>query len=156
MKGLITGMAGVVPKTETKYEQKPAAAQKLAGAITLGSEILSGLGIKTFDDLKTKAAAAGLSIKDFATKMGIKEADLPKEVGKEGQEVAPGEKAETGLEEPTDTSPIQGVDTGGYDTTGYGPSVIDSGEYGGYGADEYSGAAKGGLISLLHKMRGSK
>lgn len=159
-KGIITGMAGVLPKTETSYGKEPSKAQKLAGAITLGGEILSGLGIKTFDDLKTKAAAAGLSIKDFAKSIGVKESDLPQEVGKEGQGVIPGEKAETGLEEPTDTSPVQGEDTGGYDTTGYGPSVIDPGEYdtgylpeGSFGEGEY---AKGGLIDLLHKMRGSK
>jgi len=156
MSGLITSMAGVMPKTDVRYGQKEKAASTVAGAVTLGKKLLDDLGIKSFDDLKTKASAAGLSIKDFATKMGIKEADLPKEIGKDGQEVAPGEKAETGLEEPTDTSPVQGEDTGGYDTTGYEPSVIDPGEYGGYGADEYSGAAKGGLISLLHKMRGSK
>jgi hypothetical protein len=160
MKGLTTAMAGVLPKTEVGYGQKEKAASTVAGAISMGKKMLSDLGIKSFDDLKTKASAAGLSIKDFATKIGVKESDLPQEVGKEGQEVAPGEKAETGLEEPTDTSPVQGEDTGGYDTTGYGPSVIDPGEYdtgylpeGSFGEGEY---AQGGLIDLLHKMRGSK
>jgi hypothetical protein len=153
MKGLITGMAGVVPKTETKYEQKPAAAQKLAGAITLGGEILSGLGIKTFNDLKTKAAASGLSVKDYAKKIGVKESDLPKEVGKEGQATDPGEKVETDLEEPP-------LDAGGgnynpNDPDFYVPTVDEDSTIG-YGEDQYSGAAKGGLVDLLHKMRGSK
>lgn len=141
-KGIITGMAGVLPKTQTSYDKEPSKAQKVAGAITLGGEILSGLGIKSFDDLKTKAAAAGLSIKDFAKSIGVKESDLPQEVGKEGQGVIPGEKARTDLEEP----PIETV----------APETDFTPDFGGYDPEEFSIAAEGGLVGMLRKMRSYK
>jgi hypothetical protein len=143
MKGLITGLAPLTPKTETIYGQKEKAASTAAGVIGLGKEILSGLGIKSFADLKSAAAKAGQSVKDFAKTIGVKESDLPKELGKEGQEATPGEKAKTGLEEPPEVSDL------------YMPIISDPSEIG-YGEDEYSGAAKGGLVDLLHKMRSYK
>lgn len=140
MKGLITGLSPVMPKTETQYGKKEATSKIAAGALGLGKEILDGLGIKSFDDLKTKAAAAGQSIKDFAKSIGVKESDLPQQVGLPGQEATPGEQAQTDLTEPPNIEE---------------PAIPDlnipedyEGDMGDY--------ARGGLIDLLHKMRGYK
>jgi hypothetical protein len=153
MSGLIGAMDKALPQTSTVYRQNPSSAQKVAAAVTLGGKILSGLGIKSFDDLKNAAAKAGQSVKDFAKTIGVKESDLPKELGKEGQEATPGEKAKTGLEEPP-------LDAGGgnyspNDPDFYVPTVDEDSTIG-YGGDQYSGAAKGGLVDLLHKMRSYK
>jgi len=78
-------MAPHTQKTETKYGQKEKTSSTVAGAIGLGKEILSGLGIKSFDDLKNAAAKAGQSIKDFAKAIGVKEEDLPQELGTPGK-----------------------------------------------------------------------
>jgi hypothetical protein len=142
MKNLITSLAPITPKTETIYGQKEKTASTVAGAIGLGKTILDGLGIKSFADLKTKAAAAGQSIKDFAKAIGVKEEDLPKELGKEGQATDPGERG-TGLEEPTEEDARGG---GGEE-----PEPVELTE------DNYVGVyAQGGLIDLLHKMRSHK
>jgi hypothetical protein len=143
MSGLIGAMDKVLPQTSTVYRQNPSQAQKAAAAVTLGGQILSGLGIKSFDDLKNAAAKAGQSIKDFAKAIGVKESDLPQELGKEGQPAIIGERG-TGLEEPPitepdDTSPeitIPDVSI---------PELEWEGDY-----------ARGGLIDLLHKMRSYK
>jgi hypothetical protein len=152
MKGLIGAMAPYTQKEEVKYGTKEKTAATAAGALKLGKDILGGLGIKSFSDLKSAAQKAGQSIKDYAKTIGVKEDELPKEL-KEGEEVEPDEKAETGLEEPP-------LDTGGGNYTPndpdfYVPTVDDESTIG-YGADQYSGAAKGGLIDLLHKMRSYK
>jgi len=147
MKGLITGLSPVMPKTETQYGKKDKAAATVAGAIGMGKEILDSLGIKSFADLKAKALAAGQSIKDFAKSIGVKEEDLPQEVGQEGQGVIPGERAKTGLEEP----PIL------EDGTVPEITIPDyTPDFGGYDPEEFSIAAEGGLVGMLHKMRGYK
>jgi hypothetical protein len=152
MSGFITAMDKVLPQTSTVYRQNPSQAQKAAAAVTLGGKILSGLGIKSFDDLKNAAAKAGQSIKDFAKAIGVKESDLPQQVGQEGQPAIIGERG-TGLEEP----PLD-ADGGNYspnDPDFYVPTVDEDSTIG-YGEDQYSGAAKGGLVDLLHKMRSYK
>jgi hypothetical protein len=154
--GLISAMAPLLPKTETIYGQKQAAAQTAAGAIGFAKDLLSGLGINSYSDLKKAAAAAGKSITDFARSIGVKESDLPQELGKEGQPAIIGERG-TGLEEPPITEPD---DTGGgnyspNDPDFYVPTVDEDSTIG-YGEDQYSGAAKGGLVDLLHKMRSYK
>jgi hypothetical protein len=152
MSGFITAMDKVLPQTSTVYRQNPSQAQKAAAAVTLGGQILSGLGIKSFNDLKNAAAKAGQSIKDFAKAIGVKESDLPQQVGQEGQPAIIGERG-TGLEEPPITEP---------DDTGPGITIPDVSIpeletwENGYGPEEYSYAAKGGLVDLLHKMRSYK
>jgi len=148
MKGLITGLAPVTSKTETIYGQKEKAASTAAGAIGLGKTILDGLGIKSFADLKTKAAAAGQSIKDFAKAIGVKEEDLPKELGTPGSATDPGERARTGLQEPTEED-ARGGGGGEEPEEPEEPEELTEGNYVGV-------YAQGGLIDLLHKMRSHK
>ena len=161
MSGLIGAMDKVLPQTSTVYRQNPSAAQKVASGVALGKQILSGLGIKSFADLKTKAAAAGQSIKDFAKSIGVKESDLPKEVGKEGQEADSGEKAKTDLKEPTEED-VKEAGGGGEEESGGGEEESGGGEEesGGGGGEEPEGLtddyAQVGLVDLLHKMRSYK
>jgi len=162
MSGLIGAMDKVLPQTSTVYRQNPSSAQKVAAGVVLGKQILSGLGIKSFADLKSAAQKAGQSIKDYAKTIGVKEEDLPKEL-KEGEAKEPGEK--TDLKEPTEKDVEEAGGGGGegggggnYDPNDpdfYVPTVDDESTIG-YGEDQYSGAAKGGLIDLLHKMRSYK
>jgi hypothetical protein len=142
--GIISAMAPLLPERKELYGQKPSAATQAAGVVSLGAQMLSSLGINSFADLKKAATAAGKTIGDFAKSIGVKESDLPQQVGQEGQGVIPGERAQTGLEEP----PLVSVVSDPYPFSP--PSEI------GYGEDEYSFAAKGGLVDLLHKMRSHK
>jgi hypothetical protein len=137
--GIISSMAPLLPERKEIYGQKPSSATQAAGIVSLGAQILSSLGINSFADLTKAAAAAGKTISDFAKSIGVKESDLPQQVGQEGQGVIPGERG-TGLEEPPDI---------------YEPIISPPSEIG-YGEDEYSFAAKGGLVDLLHKMRSHK
>ena len=151
MKGLITGLTPVLPTTETRYGVKDPTAQTAASALGMGRDMLSALGIKSMADLTKKAGEYGITVDNFKKMLGIT-GELPQELGVPGGGVIPGERARTGLEEPTVEDARVG---GGGDATD--PVNIDyTPDFGGYGAGEYSGAAKGGLISLLHKMRGSK
>jgi hypothetical protein len=159
MKGIITAMAPLTPKTETIYGQKEKAVSTAAGVL---GGVASALGIKTMDDLIKKAGEYGLTVDNFKKMLGIT-GELPKELGKDGQSADPGERARTGLEEPTEEDARGGG--GGGDSGGGGdatdPILPPEGdenvaeEYGGYGSG-YSGAAQGGLVDLLHKMRSHK
>jgi len=154
MKGLVTGLTPVLPKTETIYGQKEKAASTAAGVL---GGVASALGIKTMDDLVKKAGQYGLTVDNFKKMLGIT-GELPKELGKEGQAADPGEKARTGLEEPTEEDARGGGGGGGIATDPILPPEGDENvaeEYGGYGGG-YSGAAQGGLVDLLHKMRSHK
>jgi len=145
MSGLIGAMDKVLPQTSTVYRQNPSQAQKVAAGVVLGNKILSGLGIKSFDDLKNAAAKAGQSIKDFAKTIGVKESDLPKEL-KDGEAREPGEK--TDLKEPTEEDAKGG---------GGGEEPEEPEEPEELTEDNYVGVyAQGGLIDLLHKMRSYK
>jgi len=64
----------------------------------------------------------------------------------------PGERAKTGSQEPTEDD-IRNGGEGGNATDPVGLTDVDN--YGGYGED-YSAAAQGGLVDLLHKMRSHK
>jgi hypothetical protein len=59
-KGLITAMAGVLPKTETIYGQKPSALQETAGGIAGLTKIADQLGIPV-DKLKSVFGITGLT-----------------------------------------------------------------------------------------------
>jgi hypothetical protein len=138
--GIISSMAPLLPERKEIYGQKPSAATQAAGVVSMGAQILSGLGIKSFADLTRAASAAGKTISDFARSIGVKESDLPQQVGQEGQGVIPGERAQTGLTEP----PIETI------AEEYTP------DFGGYDPEEFSIAAEGGLVGMLHKMRSHK
>jgi hypothetical protein len=157
MKGLITGLAPVTSKTETIYGQKEKAASTAAGVL---GAVAGAMGIKTMDDLIKKAGEYGLTVDNFKKMLGIT-GELPKEIGKEGQATDPGERG-TGLQEPTEedargdggtTKPPP--ETVAEETDPILPPEGDEDNYGGYGND-FSGAAQGGLVDLLHKMRSHK
>jgi hypothetical protein len=146
MKGLITGLAPVTPKTETIYGQKEKAASTAAGLLGAAA---GALGIKTMDDLVKKAGEYGLTVDNFKKMLGIT-GELPKEVGKEGQAADPGEKAKTGLKEPTEED-VKEAEGGGGGGGGEEPEPVELTD------DTYYGVyAQGGLIDLLHKMRSHK
>jgi hypothetical protein len=141
MKGLITGLAPLTPKTETIYGQKEKAVSTAAGVL---GGVAAAMGIKTIDDLIKKAGQYGLTVDKFKEMLGIT-GELPKELGTPGGGVVPGEKAKTGLEEP----PVETV------APEYTPIVSPPSEIG-YDDDGFSIAAEGGLVGMLHKMRSHK
>jgi hypothetical protein len=147
MKGLVTSLAPITPKTETIYGQKEKAVSTAAGVLSAAA---SALGIKTMDDLIKKAGEYGLTVDNFKKMLGItseppKAGEPPQELGTPGGGVAPGEKAKTGLEEP----PIETV------APEYTPIVSPPSEIG-YDDEGFSIAAEGGLVGMLHKMRSHK
>jgi len=146
MKGLITGLAPVTPKTETIYGQKEKTASTAAGLLGAAA---GALGIKTMDDLVKKAGEYGLTVDNFKKMLGIT-GELPKELGKEGQAADPGEKAKTGLQEPTEED-VKEAGGGGGGGGGEEPEPVELTD------DTYYGVyAQGGLVDLLHKMRSYK
>jgi hypothetical protein len=147
MKGLVTSLAPVTPKTETIYGQKEKAVSTAAGVL---GGIASAMGIKTMDDLIKKAGEYGLTVDNFKKMLGItsephKAGEPPQELGTPGGGVVPGEKAKTGLEEP----PVETV------APEYTPIVSPPSEIG-YDDEGFSIAAEGGLVGMLHKMRSHK
>jgi len=154
MKGLITAMAPVTPETKTVYGQKEATSKTAAGIL---GGVASALGIKTMDDLIKKAGEYGLTVANFKKMLGIpenatgsvrNETDLskltPEELQKLNEQENPGGGGGGGATEPVGLTddPIL-------------PPEGDEGDYGGYG-EYFSGAAQGGLVDLLHKMRSHK
>ena len=147
MKGLVTSLAPVTPKTETIYGQKEKAVSTAAGVL---GGVAAAMGIKTMDDLIKKAGEYGLTVDNFKKMLGItseppKAGEPPQELGTPGGGVVPGEKAKTGLEEP----PVETV------APEYTPIVSPPSEIG-YDDEGFSIAAEGGLVGMLHKMRSHK
>jgi len=141
MKGLVTSLAPVTPKTETIYGQKEKAVSTAAGVL---GGVAAAMGIKTMDDLIKKAGQYGLTVDKFKEMLGIT-GELPQELGTPGGGVVPGERARTGLEEP----PVETV------APEYTPIVSPPSEIG-YDDEGFSIAAEGGLVGMLHKMRSHK
>ncbi len=147
MKGLITSLAPLTPKTETIYGKKESAVSTAAGVL---GGVAAAMGIKTMDDLIKKAGEYGLTVDNFKKMLGItseppKAGEPPQELGTPGGGVVPGEKAKTGLEEP----PVETV-APEYTPIVSPPSEID------YDDEGFSIAAEGGLVGMLHKMRSHK
>jgi hypothetical protein len=140
-KGIISAMAPLAPKTETIYGQKEKAASTAAGLL---GATASALGIKTMDDLVAKADKYGLTVENFKKMLGIT-GELPQELGVPGGGVIPGERARTGLEEPTEED-VRGT------TMPVMPDFTIPDNYEG----DFGDYAQGGLIGLLHKMRSHK
>jgi hypothetical protein len=171
MKGLITSMAGVMPKTETGYGQKKSALEEAAGgaagiaklAQQLGvtpDQIKSVFGIKdvqgAINEEKKKVADPNYgkaSVKGTKAPLGTPEGTHRDKNGKliddeTGKEIKEEGEQETDVGNPDYVTPEGGgmVDDPGFDPGDdmFDPSVESFGE------GEY---AKGGLIALLHKMR---
>jgi hypothetical protein len=156
MKGLVTSLAPITPKTETIYGQKEKTASTAAG---LFGAAASALGIKTLDDLTKKASEYGLTVANFKKLLGISEnatgsvrneTDLSKLTPEELQRLHEQENPGGGGGEGGG-----GGGGGGGATDPILPPEGDEDNYGGYGND-FSGAAQGGLVDLLHKMRSHK
>jgi hypothetical protein len=150
MKGLITAMAPVTPETKTTYGQKEKAVSTAAGVL---GGVAAAMGIKTMDDLVAKAKEYGLTPEKFKQMLGIpvnptgsvkNEEDLSKLTPEQLQKLheQEGGGGGGGSNEPNDPD-------------FYVPTVDEDSTIG-YGEDQYSGAARGGLIDLLHKMRSYK
>jgi hypothetical protein len=135
MKGLITAMAPVTPETKTVYGQKEKAASTAAGVL---GGAAAAMGIKTMDDLVAKAKEYGLTPEKFKQMLGIP-------VNQTGSV-----KNEKDLTEQDPDELYKIENPGAVD-----PPEEEVEEYGGYGSN-YSGAAQGGLVDLLHKMRSHK
>ena len=161
-KGIITAMAGVTPQTKTLYEAKDPAAQAVASGITMGKDLLGALGIKP-SDLPAMARKYGVSPEQLKSIFGISvnptgsvrnETDLsklpPEDLQKLYEQENPGG---------VDLQKLYEQENPGSDGSYY-PAVMPDLDYtpdfGGYNPEEYSYAAKGGLVDLLHKMRSHK
>jgi hypothetical protein len=168
MKGLITAMAPVTPETKTIYGQKEATAKTAAGFLGAAA---GALGIKTLDDLKKKAAEYGLTSENFKKMLGItpameKNAPDTSNPASTGQTGLPSSETGSGYtpDENGLSAPAPGYhrDADGnlvkdgeetmpspdFEPSDVGPELTE---------DNYAGIyAQGGLIDLLHKMRGHK
>jgi len=157
-KGIITALAPTMPKTQVKYGEKQSALQQLSAGTAGLTKFAKDLGYKDISDM---AKSMGVSLDKLASIFGISlnptgsvknETDLseltPEELQKLNEQENPGSVDLEKLNEqenpdivapPESTEPeymIDPIETEGYD----------------YNNDH----AKGGLIDLLHKMRGHK
>jgi hypothetical protein len=146
-------MAPLLPQTETTYGQKQATAQTAAGLFGAAAE---AMGIKTFDDLVKKAGEYGLSVENFKKMFGIGGPDTsnPASTGQTGlpSGYTPDEN---GLSPPPpgyhrDPDGSLQPDVSSVTIPDYTP------DFGGYDPEEFSIAAEGGLVGMLHKMRSYK
>lgn len=177
MSGLVTSMAGVMPKTETVYGQKQSAIQEAAGGAAGIAKLAEQLGV-TPDQIKSVFGIKGVQT---AVNEAKKKASDPT-YGKIGD--TKGAKAPAGVpegthvnekgevvddetgevinpeEQPPEEQPPETVEPD-YEIEGEFPLDSGSIEDGGFdytddtSVDE-SDFAKGGLIDLLHKMRSYK
>ena len=173
-KGLISSMADVLPKTETIYGQKKSALDETAGGVAGLAKLAEQLGV-TPDQLKSVFGITGATgaineakkkIADSSygkagstntkAKLGVPEGThlnekgelVDDETGEKVKQEGDVEKSDDGtgfLKEPYEPN----------DPDFYVPTVDEDSTIG-YGDDQYSGAARGGLIDLLHKMRSYK
>jgi hypothetical protein len=155
-KGIISAMAPLAPKTETIYGQKEKASSTAAGLL---GATASALGIKTMDDLVKKAKEYGLTPENFKNMLGISvnptgsvrnEEDLSKLTPEQLQKLY--EQEGGGSTTPSGVTPI--LPPEGDESSTYYPSFTP--DFGGYDPEEFSMAAEGGLVGMLHKMRSHK
>jgi hypothetical protein len=126
-KGLISGLAPYMPKSEVAYGQKQSALQSVAGGVAGLTKLANDLGFSSLDDV---AKAYGTSVSALKDIFGIPQ-NSTGSVRNENDLTSPGNQNLYDIENP-----------GSYDTGGYG--------------EEYSLGAEGGLAGMLHKMRGKK
>jgi hypothetical protein len=161
-KGIITAMAGVTPQTKTLYQEKDPTAQTIASGITMGKDMLSALGIKDMEGLKTAAAKFGVPVDKLASVFGFGGPDTSNPAST-GQTGLPSSETGGGYT-PDDqgrSAPPPGYhrDAAGnlvmddiYTTMPVGPDFTIPDDYEG----DFGDYAQGGLIDLLHKMRSHK
>jgi hypothetical protein len=150
MKGLITALTPVLPATETRYGQKDATAQTAASALTMGKDFLNALGIKDMEGLKSAAATLGIPVDKFLSYIGVgPDTSNPASTG---QTDLPSnyKPDENGLSPPAP----------GYHRDAEGKLIPDNEKVETPepppDEEEVPAIAGGGLIDILHKMRGKK
>ena len=162
-KGLISGLASTMPKTQVKYGEKQSLLQQLGGGAGALAKFAKDLGYK---DISEMAKGMGVPIKKLASVFGITTGPDTSDVKSTGQTGLPSSETgsgytpdENGLSPPppgyhrdaegnlvmddtVTTMPVDGM---------FEPNLQQLTE------DNYVGVyAEGGLIDLLHKMRGHK
>jgi hypothetical protein len=157
-KGLVTALAPTMPKTQVKYGQKESALQQLTAGTAGLTKFAKDLGYASITDL---AKGMGVSIEKLASVFGITTGPDTSDVKSTGQTDLPSGYTpdENGLSPPP---PGYHRDAEGNlvmnDTVTnmpigemFEPNLPELTE------DNYVGVyAEGGLIDLLHKMRGHK
>ena len=140
-KGLIGEMAPLLPKTETIYGQKDPTAQTAASALGMGADALKALGI-TPEQLKSVFGIGGPDTSNPAStgQTGLPSGYKPDEEGRSPP--PPGYHRDPDGSLQPDVSSVTIPD--------YTP------DFGGYDPEEFSIAAEGGLVGMLHKMRSYK
>jgi hypothetical protein len=152
-KGIISAMAPLLPERRETYGQKEATAKTGAGFV---GGIAALMGIKTFDDLVKKAGEYGMTVDNFKKIFGISVPDTsnPASTGQTGlpSGYKPDEEGRSppppGYHRDPDGS-LQ-PDVSSVTIPDYTP------DFGGYDPEEFSIAAEGGLVGMLHKMRSYK
>jgi hypothetical protein len=155
-KGLITGLAPVLPATELQYGQKDPTAQTAASAFSFGRDLLNAFGIKDAEGLKTAASTLGIPVDKFLSILNMgPDTSNPASTGQTGLP-----SSDTGSGYTPDDSGLS-APAPGYHRDENGALVQDNIEtvsepdvY--YENDGSSVGAEGGLVSMLKKMRGHK
>ncbi len=159
-KGLITAMGGVLPKTETGYGQKQSALTETAGGIAGIAKIADQLGIKNATDVANIASKLGMPADKLASVFGITLGPDTSNPASTGQTGLPSSETGGGYT-PNDqgfSAPPPGYhrdETGALVQDGQ-VSAIPENESGTAEESDVPAIAGGGLIDLLHKMRGQK
>ena len=153
--GLIGEMAPLLPKTETIYGQKDPTAQTAASALGMGADMLKALGITDTQSLMTAASKFGVPVDKIASVFGIgPNTSNPASTGQTGlpSGYTPNEQ---GLSAPP---PGYHRDPDGSLQPDFSSVTIPdyTPDFGGYEPEEFSIAAEGGLVGMLHKMRSYK
>jgi hypothetical protein len=172
-KGLITAMGGVLPKTETIYGQKQSALQEAVGGVAGIAKLADQLGvtpeqIKSVFGIKDVQAAVNEAKKTASdptygkignTKGAKAPVGVPEGTHLNKDGVLVDDKTGQPVNQESGGEPPPSEEGGGTyepnDPDFYVPTVDEPSENG-YGEGDYSIAASGGLVALLHKMRSHK
>jgi len=172
-KGLISALAPTLPKTQVLYGQKQSALQQLTAGTAGLTKFAKDLGYASITDL---AKGMGVPIEKLASVFGI--TGMVNEAEKKISDPTYGKVGESGKPVETDTPegthrdaagnliddstglPVGAVETPDNQDDNFDHIMIDPREAGGFDTVNYGGEvpeiASGGLIDLLHKMRGYK